>query len=175
LSSVDKAIDRAERKALRYLFGNDKKENFLYLTLNWTDEDEESYKWYQTQLEQFKSLFNSNDKELKMACWNALFHPNKKSLAREDFSDDEWAFLEEFIGLDHQMISANSFNCNTSFASSRLILRPTNESSPTERELYAKHLKNDGGTWYFYVDADKESREYANVTLKTLTINEIEW
>ncbi len=156
MSSVYKVIDKAERKALRYLFGNDTKKTFLFFELNGTEGDEESYKRYLTQLEQFKALYNSNDKELKTACWNALFNLDKKHLVREDFSDDEWSFIEEFIRLDHSMISANCFNCNTSFASSRLILRPTNESSPTERELYAKHLKNDGD---FFMYTGQKSTE----------------
>ena len=127
---------RAERKALQYLYG-DAEEDALVLDLAQSKENEETYS---KDLDAFKKLFNSGDRDLQMAAWNALTWMN--DFAKEDFTDEEAAFLAKFRDAVANRLNTLYKNPNRSIPTARLILRPADKVE--ELQLYHDHLQKDG-------------------------------
>ena len=128
--------ERAEIKACAVLFGKGSERRipsfFFY----------NSSEGYPEELDQFKRLFNSGDPELRLAAWNELWFDKLPN--RGDFTDEEYAFLQEYAQCEENWISRKSTNQNKPFSSSRLILRPAEEDYGEALSLYHKHLKEDG-------------------------------
>lgn len=149
--------ERAERKACVFLFGQGSGRRlpdfFFYNSLG----------SYQQELDWFKRLFNSGDPELRFAAWNALWFD--KLPQRGDFTDEEYAFLQEYAQCEENMIFCQSANPNKHFSSARLILRPAEENYGKELSIYHKHLKEDGDfTIYTCKKLTKTNMELYNLS-----------
>lgn len=133
--------DRVERKALKYLYGNTDR-GYLPL-MNFSLYAKEKDENYGENLEIFKKLFNSGDKELQMAAWNAMIGLiMANDFAEEDFSDAEAAFLTRFYAAAEWSYSREAANSNRPFSTERLILSPAVKLK--ELKLYHRHLREDG-------------------------------
>lgn len=95
-------------------------------------------------MNEFKKLFNSGDPDLKLAAWNALSGMVHSSPERKDFTDDEWAFIQEYEESSKNWIFCREFNPNKPFPSARLILHAAESDYSKTSRLYRKHLKEDG-------------------------------
>lgn len=127
-----------ERKALRYLYGDLKEENILLFNLERWAKDNESYN---KDLAAFKKLFNSGDRDLQMAAWNALIC-RKGDFVKEDFTDDELAFLTRCCNAASNRRSCAWGNPGKAFSTGRLIIRPAVKAE--ELQAYHRHLRRDG-------------------------------
>ena len=132
---ADKLAELAEKKALRYLYGNYSCNKAIIFFFNKSQEN------YRDEVEQFKKLFNSNDKLLQMAAWNSLFIDSVFELSNEDFSEEELAFIKENAECTENLVYAMR-NHNKAIKTSRLVLKP--QSSDEEIGKYEEHLTNDG-------------------------------
>ena len=131
-----KKSNRTYIKACTFLYGRGSDEYFTF-TFN---KDSDSY---YDELNDFKKLFNSGDPDLKLAAWNA-FCFRSYSLDREEFTDEEWAFIQEYEESSKNWIFCREFNPNKPFSSARLILQAAESDYSKTSRLYRKHLKEDG-------------------------------
>lgn len=164
---IDKLTERAEKKARRYLFGNDSDNKAILFLLNKSQEN------YHNEVEQFKKLFNSNDKLLQMAAWNGLYIDSVYKLSKEDFTEEELRFIKDHIRCSDNCLDSYSIkngkiiypvNKNSRFFSSRLMLKPAEMLE--DLELYKKHLKNDGDFWLY--TAKKLTKENIELFVQAL-------
>lgn len=150
------SADRAKRKAVALLTEEGKgkgmdgafyyfmidNEPFLTVDLTVSAADDENYK---EELFIFKTLFNSDDPDMKKALWNALYpvNPSDSSVFRAgDFSDEELAFLQEHYSCFEQRVNPFRENANKEFSTERLVLRPYNNQK--NEKTYRKYLRGDG-------------------------------
>lgn len=149
-------LERIEKKALRYLYGNIEEDNMLFLNLSLTAKEDESYN---NDLAAFKKLFNSGDRKLQMAAWNALRWMN--NFAKEDFTDEQAAFLTQFCNAASNYVYVQN-NPNRAFSTERLILRPAIKAE--ELQMYHQHLRKDGD-FSLYTGRKLSSRALSYYTL----------
>ena len=129
--------DRVKRKALKYLHG-DAEEDALFLSLALSAKENEEK--YRKDLDAFQKLFNSGDRDLQLAAWNALEWTN--NFVKEDFTNEEAAFLTKFCEAKANRIINQYKNPNSLIFTPRLILRPADKVE--ELQQYHDHLRNDG-------------------------------
>ena len=125
---------RAERKASIFLYGEDYGLRFF----RFDPEDKD----YSEELENFKKLFNSGDRMLRIAAWNSLVLLGEKMPRKEDFSEEEYAFILRHCEAVKKWINVYEANPNSHFSTERLLLRPT--GGEREVKLYRKHLREEG-------------------------------
>ncbi len=137
--------EQAAKKAIVAVYGEKGLEKYEPF---WDDfsidlsDNEDDY--YESDVQIFKMLFNSSDKNLRKAAWNALipyaFGINEME-HRYDFTDKELAFLTDHQRHYENRVFCYSENPNKSFSTKRLFIRPCwdEDSKP-----YFYHLKNDG-------------------------------
>jgi RimJ/RimL family protein N-acetyltransferase len=130
-----KARDKAYNKAVKTLFGPDSDETISFHF----QKDSDSYS---EQVTNFKRLFNSGDKELQMAAWNCISIWTFDDGMKDDFTEEESRFIQDYIYCDKHWINCRTENLNAGFSSSRLILRPADDEH--DLVLYRSHLKKDG-------------------------------
>lgn len=127
--SADEKAEKLVWEKLNIEFGN------LYL-----DPDEETYA---DELRVFKLLFSQEHEDYKMALWNALeVNLKHTSLKKDDFTENEYAFLLRFDEARRNRKWPEHTNINKPIRSNRLLLRPTN--GLLDLQLYEEHLEKDG-------------------------------
>ena len=130
-----KADDKAYKKAVKTLFGPDSDERLRFDF----QKDSDSYS---EEVANFKRLFNSGDKELQMAAWNCLFVWGVDEEIKDDFTEEEWRFIQDWLYCQDHRINCRRDNLNARFFSSRLILSPARDDH--DLDLYCSHLEKDG-------------------------------
>ena len=130
-----KTSDKAYIKAVKTLFGPDTNKNLSFEFQKESDS-------YSEQVANFKRLFNSGDKELQIAAWNCLWLWAIDEELKDDFTEEEWRFIQDYLYCEKHWINCRTDNLNTEFSSSRLILRPADDEH--DLTLYHSHLKRDG-------------------------------
>ena len=130
-----KARDKAYTKAVNTLFGADSGEEFSF-------NFQRGSEYYYEQVEQFHQLFYSGDKELQMAAWNCLLIWKIDEEIKDDFTEEEWRFIQDRLYCREHGINCFTENRNKMFSSSRLILRPADMAH--DLALYRSHLGKDG-------------------------------
>lgn len=98
---------------------------------------------YEEEVKIFKLLYDQEDADYKLALWNNLFvffRPEKPR--KEDFTEEEYAFIQRWIEARRNSYYADETNTNKPFTTKRLRLRATIGTPDTD--LYSKHLKEDG-------------------------------
>ncbi|WP_294824438.1 GNAT family N-acetyltransferase [uncultured Eubacterium sp.] len=134
---------KAAKKAIFELYGE---EGLTRYNLDWDsftiDFSDIGSDCYSYNVQAFKKLFNSQDKDLRKAVWNALtpFYTVEELAESGDFTPDELEFLAEHLKCC-QNRSLRFKNSNKSFSTERLIIRPCKDS---DNKLYFEYLKSDG-------------------------------
>lgn len=133
-------IEKADKKACKLIDRElSIKMDTLFLTL---EADSDSYA---DDLKCFKLLFNSLDKDYRLALWNGLFF--LKNICEKDFTREELSFIEKCKEVKRKHIFPEFININAQLQTKRLILRPTN--GERDKKLYYRHLKEDGDFDFF--------------------------
>ena len=116
-----------------------------YLCVEIDDQSKCDYpKEYSTDLKIFKTLFASDDPDIRTALWNAVNTCAGTDLTpSDDLSDEEYAFLKSRYEAKAG-IRYNS-NINPPIATERLVLRPICED---DQKLFSYHYMHDGD---FYI------------------------
>lgn len=98
---------------------------------------------YEEEVKIFKLLYNQDDQDYKLALWNNLFVFFRSEKPRkEDFTDEESAFVQRWIEARRNSFFVGETNINKPFSSERLRFRAT--IGTQDLDLYSKHLKEDG-------------------------------
>lgn len=99
-----------------------------------------NYEDYQKDLAMFKTLFNADNEDFKTVIWNdAVSFLYKEKLCREDFTKDEYAFLQQAIKASK--VDWSDVDCNAPIVTDRLVLRTY---AKKDVKLFKYHYKNDG-------------------------------
>ena len=96
---------------------------------------------YVASLKRFKTLFSSDDPDIKIALWNEIcFGLMSNGLPpKDDFSDEEYAFLKECFEAGKENYWGDK-NINATIMTNRLILRPALKK---DLQMCARHLKEE--------------------------------
>lgn len=139
----EKKIEAADQKTYRLIqreLGDEMASQFRLPHLNNEIDLDSKSRRYESSLKIFKYLFRQTDPDYKMGLWNS-FHLLSRNFRKEDFTDDEFAYLNERFDAFEKSVYPPFTNVNSPFRTNRLFLRPSVEE---DSELYLKHLKKDG-------------------------------
>lgn len=113
---------------------------WLRLSLLNKEIDEEAYKKH---IEIFKTLFHSNNQDLKIALWNGIRITNDE-FSKTDFTKEEYDFL-----IQRQKKHDSLLNANSKLFTKRLILRAIRNE---DWAILAYHFEHDGDFELFSLD-----------------------
>ncbi len=121
-----------------------------YLCVEIDDQSKCDYpKEYSVDLKIFKTLFASDDPDIRTALWNAVNTCAGTDLTpSDDLSDEEYAFLK--LRYEAKAGIRYNSNINPPIATERLVLRPICED---DQKLFSYHYMHDGD---FYICAGEE-------------------
>lgn len=95
-----------------------------------------------TGIKEFKTLFNTNDLDCRIALWNAIpRYTNIDEVEKDKFTDDEYQFILQKVG-SRENYTYEFTNCNNAIYTDRLVLKSAKD--PKMLKTYQKHLKFDG-------------------------------
>lgn len=133
-----------ERKAIEYLnthlTDEDEKYSSSDLVLRLTTEYRGT-DWYDEGLKIFKTLFHSNDEEIRSELWNDCIYCFSEDCDyyKDDFTDEENAFIEEVLKALNK--PNGGINVNEPIITDRLVLRAIQED---DFDLFAYYFEEDG-------------------------------
>lgn len=96
----------------------------------------------ESKIKDFKTLFNSGERNCRIALWNGLTrYMSVSDIDKEKFTDEEYDFILQRLRAAENAVPVY-LNRNVDIRSERLILKPATEQKMLS--IYRRHLKEDG-------------------------------
>lgn len=152
MKTIEKLRDQINDEAIVFLRNGLYAENpdscppYLGVSITALDKKKDSA-FYDDELKIFKVLFNATNERYKIILWNrlTLFYTEKTKFCKEDFSQEEFAFIKAALKAAGNPIY--EANVNNPLETDRLLLRAIEKS---DFKLFAQHYKHDGDFELFY-------------------------